>query len=118
MRQTKPSHLTNCIKYHPEFEFKQDFQFLEEVFNARKIHKTFVSVLSTICSSWCKALCSGNRAKNVLPTPAGAKCDSGIASPGGAGAGFAKHYPLQVFSTVATLVRLLNGIIFTSAAFY
>lgn len=45
VRQTKPSHLTNHVKCHPGFEFKQDFQSLQ-VFNARKIPKTFVTVLS------------------------------------------------------------------------
>lgn len=71
-----------------------------------------MAVLCTICCSRCKALCSGNRAKNVLPTPAGAKCDTVTASPGGGGAGFAKLYTLPVFSTVATLVNpLLMGLI-------
>lgn len=55
MRQTKPSDFINCIKYHPCSEFKHNSQSLEEVFNARKRLKTFVTVLSTICSSRCKA---------------------------------------------------------------
>lgn len=118
VRQTKPSHLTNCREYHPGFEFKQHFQSLEEVFNARRRYKTFVTVLPTICCSRWKALCSGNRAKNVLPTPAGAKWDSGIASPGGGGAGFAKLYTLPIFFNSCYFSYITNGIIFTGVAFY
>lgn len=71
--------------------------------------KTSVTVLATICSSRCKAHCSGNGAKNVLPTPAGVKCDSGHTEE--EGAGFAKLYTLPAFfSTVATLAILLMGL--------
>lgn len=78
----------------------------------KRHQEPFATVLSTIFSSSPKSHCSGNQAKSVL-APAGVKCHTGIASPGGGGKEgllLLSFSTLPLFSTVATPVILLMGV--------
>lgn len=69
-------------------------------------------------SSSHKSHCSGNQAKSVLLAPAGIKCDTGIASPGGKGAAFAEvFYSTSVFNSCYSSY-ITNGSFFYYCSFF